>query len=155
MHEPSSVEPQVCHEEVPAIESGQLESQYVDSTLEPSPELKFETPEKEDPQPQEFLQNFEEDRFEDYGNTSNYSYQRRPQVPVTPLDPSEKEYLCETIKGLTIMMSDEWLKEGELSSKPIQINSPSSPLCCRIKNQDVDILYNPTVGANLIRMNLC
>ena len=48
------------------------------------------------------------------------------------------------------MMSDEWLKEGELSSKPIQINSPSSSLHCRIKNQDVDVLNNPTVGANLI-----
>ena len=27
---------------------------------------------------------------------------------------------------------------------------PSSYLCCCIKNQDVDVLYNPTVGANLI-----
>jgi len=66
------------------------------------------------------------------------------------LDASEKEYLHETIKDITIMMSDEWLKEGELSSKFIQINSPSSSLHCRIKNQDVDVLYNPTVGANLI-----
>ena len=66
------------------------------------------------------------------------------------MDPSKKEYLHETIKGLTIMMSDEWLKEVELSSKFIQINSPSSSLHCRIKNQDVDVLYNPTVGANLI-----
>ena len=66
------------------------------------------------------------------------------------MDPSEEEYLRETIKGLTIMMSDKWLKEGELSLKPIQINSPSSSLHCRIKNQDVDVLYNPTIGANLI-----
>ena len=48
------------------------------------------------------------------------------------------------------MMSNEWLKEGELSLKPIQINSPSSSLRCRIKNQDMDVLYNPTVRANLI-----
>ena len=81
--------------------------------------MKSERPEEEDPHPLEFLQNFEKDLFKDYGNTSNYSYQRWPQVPVTPLDPSKKEYLHETIKGLTIMMSDEWLKEGELSSKPI------------------------------------
>ena len=27
---------------------------------------------------------------------------------------------------------------------------PSSSLYCCIKNQDVDVLYNPTVGANLI-----
>jgi len=40
--EPSSIEPEVRHEEVPAIESEQLESQSVDSTPEPSPELKHE-----------------------------------------------------------------------------------------------------------------
>ena len=73
-HEPSSVEPEVRQEEVPAIESEQLESQFVDSTPRPSPELKSETPEEEDPHPLEFLQNFEEDLFEHYGNTSNYSY---------------------------------------------------------------------------------
>jgi hypothetical protein len=76
--EPSSVEPEVHHEEVPAIESEQLERQSVDLTPEPSPELKSQTPEEEDPQPLEFLHNFEEDLFEDYENTSNYSYQRRP-----------------------------------------------------------------------------
>jgi hypothetical protein len=65
------------------------------------------------------------------------------------LDPY-KEYLRDTIKGLTIMMSDVWLKEGKLSSKPIQINCPSSSLRCRIKNQDMDVLHNPTIGANLI-----
>jgi len=40
--EPSSIELEVRHEEVPAIESEQLESQSVDSTPEPSPELKHE-----------------------------------------------------------------------------------------------------------------
>jgi len=105
--EPTSAKPEVRHEEVPLIESEQLESQSIDSTPEPSPKLKPETPEEEDRHPLEFLQNFEEDLFEDYGNTSKYSYQRRPQVPVPPLDPSEMEYLRETIKGLTIKMSDE------------------------------------------------
>ena len=41
-HKPPSAEPEACHEEVPAIESEQLESQSVDSTPEPSPELKHE-----------------------------------------------------------------------------------------------------------------
>ena len=72
--EPSLVEPEVHHEEVPAIESEQLESQSIDSTPELSPELKPQTLEEEDPQPLEFLHNFEEDLFEDYENTSNYSY---------------------------------------------------------------------------------
>ena len=56
--EPPSAEPEVRHEEVPAIESEQLESQFVDSTPEPSPELKSETPEEEDPHPLEFLPKF-------------------------------------------------------------------------------------------------
>ena len=47
-------------------------------------------------------------------------------------------------------MINEWLKEGELSLKPIQINSPSSSLHCCIKNQETDVLYNPTIRANLI-----
>ena len=48
------------------------------------------------------------------------------------------------------MMINEWLKEGELSLKPIQINSPSSSLHCCIKNQETDVLYNPNIRANLI-----
>ena len=91
MHEPSLVEPEVRREEI--------ESQSIDSTQEPCPEFKPETPEEEDPQPLEFLHNFEEALFEDFRNTSNYSYQRQPQVPVTHLDPSEKEYLRDTIRG--------------------------------------------------------
>jgi len=74
--EPPSAEPEVCREEIPVIKSEQLESQSVDSTPEPSAELKPETPEEEDSHPLEFLQNFEQDFFEDYGNISNYSYQR-------------------------------------------------------------------------------
>ena len=66
VHEPSLVEPKVRREEI--------ESQSIDSTPEPCPELKPETPEEEDPQPLEFLHNFKEDLFEDYENTSNYSY---------------------------------------------------------------------------------
>ena len=39
VHEPPSTEPEVRHEEVPAIESEQLESQFVDSAPEPSHEI--------------------------------------------------------------------------------------------------------------------
>ena len=68
------------------------------SISEPSPELKPETPEEEDPLPPEFLQSIECDFFEDFGNTSTYFYQKRPSVPVTPMDPSEENYLRETIQ---------------------------------------------------------
>ena len=113
MHEPSLVEPEVRREEI--------ESQSIDSTPEPCPELKPETPEEEDPQPLEFLQDLEDDLFEDFINTSNFSCQKRPPVR-------------HTIQELTALMSNEWLREGELSLNSIQIDSPSSSFRCRIKD---------------------
>ena len=47
-------------------------------------------------------------------------------------------------------MINEWLQEGELSLNPIQFDSPSSSFYCIIRDQDVEALYNPTVGANLM-----
>ena len=72
IHEPTPTGPKVCQEEVPVIESELLENQSVESTPEPSSELKPETLEEEDPLPLEFLQGFEDNLFEDYGNTTNY-----------------------------------------------------------------------------------
>ena len=119
-------------EETSKIESEPLESQSVDSTPEPSPKLKFKTPEEEDPLPPEFLQSIECDLFEDFGNTSRYFYQKWPSVPITPMDPSEESYLREMIQELTALMSDEWLQEGESFLNPIKLNSPSSSFCCRL-----------------------
>jgi hypothetical protein len=47
-------------------------------------------------------------------------------------------------------MSSEWVGEGELSSEPIQIRAPSFPIHCKIQGDWVEVLYNPTVGANLM-----
>jgi hypothetical protein len=40
--------------------------------------------------------------------------------------------------------------ERELALNPIQFYSPSSSFRCHLHDQDVDALYNPTVGANLM-----
>jgi hypothetical protein len=61
--EPPSAEPEVRHEDVPVIESEQLQCPSIDSTSEPSPELKSETPEEEDPHPLEFLPKFQGGSF--------------------------------------------------------------------------------------------
>ena len=132
IHEPVPTELEMHQEETSEIESEPLESQSVNSTTEPSPELKPETPEEEDPLPPKFLQSIECDLFEDFDNTSRYFYQKRPSVPVTPLDPSEENYLRETIQELTALMSNEWLQEGESSLNPIQLNSPSSSFHCHL-----------------------
>ena len=54
------------------------------------------------------------------------------------------------IRELTTLISNEWLQEGELSLSPISLNSPSSSFRCRLQDQNVDALYSPAVGANLI-----
>jgi hypothetical protein len=75
---------------------------------------------------------FEDDLFEELRNTSNYTCQKRPPVPVTPSDSLDEEFLRETIRELTAIMSTEWVPEGELSSEEIQIRTPSLPIQCKI-----------------------
>ena len=75
---------------------------------------------------------FEDDIFEDFKNTSNYSCQVRPPVPVTPLDPLDEEIIRESIKELTAIMTTEWIEEAEQSSKEIQIHVPPSTIRCKI-----------------------
>ena len=120
--EPSS------YEEVPLIESASSPLNNPDSTTEPSPELR--TLEDEEIQPSVVPFEFEDDLFEDYRNTSNYLYQKRPPVPVGPLEPLDKAFLKETVRDLTTVMSSEWVEEGELSSEPLQIIAPSLNIHC-------------------------
>ena len=42
---------------------------------------------------------FEDEFHENFINASKYSYQKRPPVPATPLDPLDKEFLRESIRG--------------------------------------------------------
>ena len=120
------------------------------SISEPSPELKPETPGEEDSLPPEFLRSIEYDLFEDFGNTSRYFCQKWPPSPVTPTDPLEENFLRETVQELTTLINNKWLQEGESSVSPIYLNSPSTSFYCRLQDQNVDALYSPTVGANLM-----
>ena len=47
-------------------------------------------------------------------------------------------------------MSSEWVEEAELSSEEIHISTPSITIQCQIYRTIVDVLYNATVGANLM-----
>src|SRR6185295_5668060 len=132
------------------IESESPESQSVDLIYETAPEHKSETSEEEDRRPLEFLRSIEPDVFEDFGNTSRYFCQKRPPSHVTPTDPLEESFLQETVQELTTLISNEWLQEGESSVSPIYLNSPSTSFRCRLQNQNVDALYSPAVGANLM-----
>ena len=47
-------------------------------------------------------------------------------------------------------MSSEWVEETELSFDEIQIHTPSSTLQSKVGISWKKVLYNPTVGANLM-----
>jgi hypothetical protein len=93
------------------------ESQLVksESLLEPSPTSAILDPEplkKEETPISDFILEFEDELFAEYGNTSNYYVMRKPQEPrklscVEPLDPSEEAFHKKTTKDLVSIMSDE------------------------------------------------
>ena len=56
---------------------------------------------------------FEDELFDEYGNTSNYHTMRRPSksrksLHEEPLDPSEEDFLKKTTKELVSIISNEW-----------------------------------------------
>jgi hypothetical protein len=66
------------------------------------------------------------------------------------LDPIDKIILKESIKELTTILSNEWIEEVKCSSEEIQIRIPYSTIQCKIHGMMVEVLYNPTVIANIM-----
>jgi hypothetical protein len=66
------------------------------------------------------------------------------------LDLLDKEFLKESIRELTTIMSKEWIEEVESSSEAIHIHTPSLIIQCNIRDDMVGVHYNPTVGANVM-----
>ena len=75
---------------------------------------------------------------------------RKPLVPIPSTDRIEATFLRENIKKVTAIMADEWSREMELSPDVFRIDSPPSTIPCTIRGIPVDILYSPTIGANII-----
>ena len=67
-------------------------------------------------------------------------------ILVTPLEPLDIEPFKESIN----IMSSEWVEEGEHSSEEIQIHVPPSTICCKVLRIMLDVLYSPTIRANLM-----
>jgi len=145
---PSREERTSSHEDNLVAESDLPLPTTSDSALESSPELGV--PEEEEIQPLEPPFKFEDDLFEDFGNTSNYFCKRKPPIPVASTDPIEAVFRTENVKELTTIMSSERSRELELSSKILWISSHPLILPCGIRGKPIDTLYGPTVGANII-----
>jgi hypothetical protein len=84
--------------------------------------------EKDEPHPSTFLSKSEDGLFEDFGNASNFPVQVKPLEHSTPFKdddiPCNDSFLMEHIKGLSTIMSHEWLVETELSSEVARIIAP-------------------------------
>jgi hypothetical protein len=141
--EPLHVELEPIHEEVSSTKA------------DPVTPIERSSPEPKDLeggfQPSNFLF-FEDDIFEDFKNTSNYRCQKRPPVPVTPSEALDKEFLRESIKEFNAIYNHS--KEVKHLSQEIQIRVPSTTVQCHISRNMVNVLYNPTIGANIMSTSL-
>jgi hypothetical protein len=98
---------------------------------------------------------FEDELFDEYGNTSNYHMMRKPQESRNPpsiksLDPSEEDFFKKTMKELVSILSNEWLEESELSPKIIRLESPSITIECQLDKPPFDSFYNLIVSVNIM-----
>ena len=59
-----------------------------------------------------------------------------------------------TLRELVSRISNEWLEESDLSSKVIRLDSSSIPIHCIINTEQINALYNPVVGINIMSMSL-
>ena len=112
-----------------------------------------EPPKEEEIPPLENMSELEDELF-DFGNNSNYYAIRKSLAPSAPNqhlpDPTEEKFLKNTMKELTIIVSNEWLGEFKLSPKVIRLDSPSTSIRCQIHKTSFDALYNSVVGVNLM-----
>jgi hypothetical protein len=112
------------------------ETQIAEPELLPEPSQPLAILEPELPQEEEegtplsdFMLDFEDELFTEFGNTSNYHIMPKPQEPresknINFLHPDEVEFLKKTMKELVSILSDEWLEESELSKEIIHLDSP-------------------------------
>ena len=112
-----------------------MEPQIAEPKLLPNPSPTSAIPnlkplEKEETPSSDFMLDFEDELFNEYGNISNYHTMRRPRKSKElsseePLDHSEEAFLKKTTKEIVSVVSNEWLEESELSSDVICLDSSS------------------------------
>jgi hypothetical protein len=106
----------------------------------------------------DFMLDIETDLFADFGNILNYYSIKKTQNHHKhfrkSLDLSEGSSYKSTLGELVSIISNEWLKESELSSDMIRLDSPSIPIRCQIDSNHFDALYNLVVCINIMSASL-
>jgi len=93
---------------------------------------------------------FEEYRFNDYGNTLNYFWESKHRAPPSPPVPLEQVFLKMTTKEPRFNPSKQWLMEKNCPSEAFQIFSPPTTIPCLIRGSALEALHDPTVDSNIM-----
>jgi hypothetical protein len=106
---------------------------YTSIPNDPSEDV-VETPKEEEIPLSQDMFKFKEYLFSNFGNTSNYCVIRKYLAPSAPnqhlSNPTEDKFLKENVKELTTIISNDWLRESELSHEVIHLDSPSTSVSC-------------------------
>jgi hypothetical protein len=112
------------------------------------------TLEDDEPHPSMFPFEIEEDLFEDFGNASNLPIQVKPLAHSMTSEDDDgshnDSFLMEHIKGLSTIMSHEWLAETELSTEVARIIASLDVLTYILKKTTIEAHYSPIVGMHII-----
>ena len=87
--------------------------------------------------------------FEDFGNVKNYPLQAKPSSR-QHFDLSDEELSHEDLQDLFAILSHEWTMEAEVAENVLRIDGASDSVHCQIRGRDIEALYNPIIGLNLI-----
>jgi hypothetical protein len=101
----------------------------------------------------DFMLDFEDELYADYGNASKYHRKPRKTKKLSNqelLDPFDKAFLKQTTQELVSIISNEWLEESELSSDVIHLDTPSITIQCQIDRDPFEAFYNLVVGVNFM-----
>jgi len=103
----------------------------------------------------DFMLDIEPDLFSEFGNVLSYHSMKGPQRNCREsFNPLEDIPSRRTSGELVSIISNEWLEESELSTEIICLDSSSIPIDCIINTDQINALYNPVVGINIISMSL-
>jgi hypothetical protein len=106
----------------------------------------------------DFVYEFYDELFVDFGNTWNYRRIDRPKArekPETLVPTSEdRSEHFRLISNLSAIMSREWLDEAEASTVVIKLPTKMSHTRCELMGSKHDVGYEPSLGVSIISSSL-
>jgi hypothetical protein len=106
----------------------------------------------------DFVYEFYDELFADFGNTWNYRRVERPkarekQETLVPTSEDRSEHF-RLISNLSAIMSREWLDEAESLTDVIKLPTKMRHTRCELMGSKHDVGYEPSLGINIISSSL-